>query len=54
MQELIISIVAVVASKFIHDCHADLYLGSEQATILVSAELPRNHYAAFSPAKPSA
>jgi hypothetical protein len=31
--------VAVVARKFIHDRHADLYLGSSEVTILVSVDI---------------
>ena len=41
MQEIVISLVAAVACKFMHDRHADLYLGSKRVTILVSAKRPR-------------
>jgi len=30
MQEIVISLVAAVARKFIQDPHADLYLGSKR------------------------
>jgi hypothetical protein len=30
MQEIVISLVAAVARKFMHDRHADLYLGSKR------------------------
>jgi hypothetical protein len=52
MQEIVISLVAAVARKFMHDRHADLYLGSKRVTILVSAKQPRNIYAVISITKP--
>ena len=52
MQEIVISLVAAVAHKFMHDRHADLYLGSKQVTILVSAKQPGNIYAVISIMKP--
>jgi hypothetical protein len=52
MQEIVISLVAAVARKFMHDRHTDLYLGSERLPILVSAKQPRNIYAVMSNMKP--
>ena len=42
------ALVAAVACRFMHDRHADLYLGSKRVTILVSAEQPRNIYVVIS------
>jgi hypothetical protein len=48
MQEIVISLVAAMARKFIYDRHADLYLGSKRVTILVRVRQPRNIYAVIS------
>jgi hypothetical protein len=45
MLAIVVSLVAAVARKFMHDRHADLYLRLKQVTILVSAKQPRNIYA---------
>jgi hypothetical protein len=52
MQEIVISLVAAVARKFMHDCHPDLYLGSKRVTILVSAKQLLDIYAITSVLKP--
>jgi hypothetical protein len=38
MQEIVISLIAAMARKFIYNRHADLYLGLKRVTILVSAK----------------
>lgn len=48
MQEIVISLVTAVARKFIHDRHANLYLGLKQVMILVSAKQPRDIYVVIS------
>ena len=47
MQEIVISVMAAVARRFIHDRHADLYLDQSE-TILVDVKQPRNIYVVIS------
>jgi hypothetical protein len=44
MQEIVISLVAAVACRFMQDRHAGRYLGSKRVTILVSAKQPRTSH----------
>ncbi len=52
MQEIVISLVAAIARKFMYYRYADLYLGLHRVTILVSAKQPRNIYVVISIIKP--
>jgi hypothetical protein len=40
-REIVMSLIAVVARRFMQGRHADRYLGSKRVTILVSAKRPR-------------
>ena len=52
MLEIVISLIAAIARKFIYNRYMDLYLGLKRVTILVSAKQPRNIYAVISIMKP--
>jgi hypothetical protein len=51
MQEIVISLVAAMALKFMYDRHADLYLGSKRDDF-GWCETTRNIYVVISTIKP--